>query len=167
MGDGDAGDPYQKHGAMQTDNALPATDFELKARQLIGEGFCVLEGMLDAGTLRHTRVAAMNAVCGLSEEQLEATRSPGTLINSNDHPGLAECIGNSKALAALEAMGFGGSRFWKAVVISKPGPSPRLDWHQDCMWWDDPCAYSGYSPINRQPDGAGMGPHGARMETWR
>ena len=48
----------------------------------------------------------MKAVRGLSEEQLEATRSPGTLINSNDHPGLAECIGNPRALAALEAMGF-------------------------------------------------------------
>ena len=24
--------------------------------------------------------------------------------------------------------GFGGSRFWKAVIISKPGPSPRLYW---------------------------------------
>ena len=44
-------------------------------------------------------------------------------------------------------MGFGGSRFWKAVIISKPGPSPRLYWHQDCMWWDDPRAYSDYSPM--------------------
>ena len=108
---------------MQTDSAAPATDFELKARQLIGEGFCVLEGMLDAGTLRLTRDVAMKAVSELSEEQLDATRSPGTLINSNDYPGLAECIGNSKALAALEAMGFGGSKSWKAVVISKPGPA--------------------------------------------
>ena len=49
-------------------------------------------------------------------------------INSNDHPGLAECIGNPRALAALEAMGFGGSRFRNAVIISKPGPSPRLYW---------------------------------------
>ena len=49
--------------------------------------------------------------------------------------------------AALEAMGFGGSRFWKAVIISKPGPSPRLYWHQDCMWWDDPRAYGDYSPM--------------------
>ena len=73
-----------------------------------------------------TRDVAMKAVRGLSEEQLEATRSPGTLINSNDHPGLAECIGNPRALAALEAMGFGGSRFRNAVIISKPGPSPRL-----------------------------------------
>ena len=132
---------------MSTAIAPPAIDYDLKGRQLIEDGFCVLEEMLDAGTLRHTRVVAMGAVRGLSEEQLEATRSPGTLINSNDHPGLAECVGNPKALAALEAMGFGGSKFWKAVIISKPGPSPRLYWHQDCMWWDDPRAYSDYSPM--------------------
>ncbi len=132
---------------MSTDIAPAAVDFGLKGRQLIGEGYCVLEGMLDAGTLRHTREVAMEAVRGLSEEQLEATRSPGTLINSNDHPGLAECVGNPKALAALAAMGFGGSKFWKAVIISKPGPSPRLYWHQDCMWWGDPRAYGDYSPM--------------------
>jgi len=132
---------------MSTDIAPAAVDVDRKARQLIHEGYCVLEDMLDAGTLRHTREVAMRAVRGLSEEQLEATRSPGTLINSNHHPGLAECVGNPKALAALEAMGFGGSKFWKAVIISKPGPSPRLYWHQDCMWWDDPRAYSDYSPM--------------------
>ena len=94
-----------------------------------------------------TREVAMRAVRELSAEQLAATRSPGTLINSNHHPGLAECIGNPRALDALDVMGFGGSRFWKAVIISKPAPSPRLYWHQDCMWWDDPPAYSDYSPM--------------------
>ena len=132
---------------MSADSAPPANDFDRKARQLIEEGFCVLEGMLDTDTLRHTRDIAMKAVRELSEEQLKATRSPGTLVNSNHHPGLVECIGNPRALAALEAMGVGGSRFWKAVIISKPGPSPRLYWHQDCMWWDDPRAYSDYSPM--------------------
>ncbi|MDE0447619.1 MAG: hypothetical protein OXH96_13180 [Spirochaetaceae bacterium] len=113
----------------------------------------MLEGMLDVGALRHTREVGMRAVHELSEEQFAATRSPGTLINSNDHPGLAECVGNPRALEALEAMGFGGSRFWKAVIISKPGPSPRLYWHQDCMWWDDPRAYRDYSPMIRRPAG--------------
>ena len=47
----------------------------------------------------------MKAVPGLSEEQLAATCSPGTLINSGHHPGPAECIGNPMALAALEPMG--------------------------------------------------------------
>ena len=90
----------------------------------------------------------MGAVGELTEEQLEATRSPGTLINSNRHPGLAECIGNPKALAALEGDGFRRQQVsGRRSIISKPGPSPRLYWHQDCMWWDDPRAYSDYSPM--------------------
>ena len=52
---------------MSTDIAPPAVDYDLKGRQLIGEGFCVLEGMLDAGALRHTRDIAMEAVSELSE----------------------------------------------------------------------------------------------------
>ena len=44
-----------QHGGMSTDIAPPAVDYERKGRELIEEGFCVLEGMLDAGTLRHTR----------------------------------------------------------------------------------------------------------------
>ncbi len=125
-----------------TDNTPPVTELGRKAHLLIEDGFCVLEDMLNADILQHTRSVAKKAVCNLSARQFEATRAPGTLIDSDNHPGLAECIGNPKALAALDAMGFGGSRFWKAVIISKPGPSPRLYWHQDCMWWDDPRAYS-------------------------
>jgi ectoine hydroxylase-related dioxygenase (phytanoyl-CoA dioxygenase family) len=132
---------------MTTGNGANATELGRKARQLIDEGFCVLEDMLDAETLAHTRDVSMKAVAGLSQEKLESTRSPGSLINSNDQPGLAECVGNPKALAALEAMGFGDSGFWKAVIISKPPHSPRLYWHQDCMWWDDPRAYSDHSPM--------------------
>ena len=45
------------------------------------------------------------------------------------------------------------NRFWNAVIISKPGPSPRLYWHQDCTWWDDPPAYRDYSPMIRRPAG--------------
>ncbi len=132
---------------MKSGDVPMAGELGHKARKLIEEGFCVLENMLDARTLGHTREVAMEAVRELSAEQMEATRSPGTLINSDHHPGLAECVGNPRALAALEKMGFGGSKFWKAVIISKPGPSPRLYWHQDCMWWDDPRAYGDFSPM--------------------
>ena len=132
---------------MNTDSLPPAAELDRKAHMLIEDGYCVLENMLDGDTLRMTRAVAMKAVRDLSAGQLEATRAPGTLINSDSHPGLAACIGNARALAALKAMGFGGCKFWKAVIISKPGPSPRLYWHQDCMWWDDPRAYASRSPM--------------------
>ena len=44
-------------------------------------------------------------------------------------------------------MGFGGSRFWKAVIISKPGPSPATLLAPGLHVVDDPRAYSDYSPM--------------------
>lgn len=131
---------------MKNDDENNNINLQLKARQLIEQGYCILEDMLEPETLEKTREVALSAVQKLSDEQLAAHRAPGTLINSKNEPGLADCIGNPKALATLRAMGFRSSKFWKAVIISKPGPSPRLYWHQDLIFWDDPRAYSDYSP---------------------
>ena len=60
---------------------------------------------------------------------------------------MADLIGNPKALVALAAMGLTDCRFWKAVIISKPPGGPLLYWHQDCMMWQDPRAYSDVSPM--------------------
>ncbi len=136
----------KREALMKNRDETTIVDFQSKRRQLIGQGYCVLEDMLGLETLQKTRKVALNAVNKLSDEQLAAHRAPGTLINSKAEPGLADCIGNPKALAALGAMGFGSSKFWKAVIISKPGPSPRLYWHQDLIFWDDPRAYSDCSP---------------------
>ena len=117
------------------------------ARQLIDDGFCVLEDMLDVAALQQTRDVSMEAVLALSKESLDGARAPGTLIDSGKVPGLADCIGNPMAMAALEAMGFRDIGFYTAVVISKPPGGPRLYGHQDCMMWDDPRAYSDFSPM--------------------
>lgn len=118
-----------------------------KSRQLIENGFCILNDILDSDVINRTREISMNSVLGLSGEQLADAKAAGSLINSDDEPGLAECVGNPRAVSALEAMGFGDVKFWKAVIISKPPHGPRLYWHQDCMMWDDPRAYSDYSPM--------------------
>ena len=83
----------------------------------------MLEGMLDAGILRHTRDVAMQAVGELSEEQLEATRSPGTLINSNHQTGLVACIGNPRSLAALEAVGLAAAGSGRRPSSAGRGPA--------------------------------------------
>ena len=44
-------------------------------------------------------------------------------------------------------MGLTDVTFWKAVIISKFPGGPRLYWHQDCMMWQDPRAYSAIAPM--------------------
>ena len=79
---------------------------------------------------------------GRTQEQ-----APGSLIDSNFYPELADLIGNPRALAALGQMGLEDIKFWKAVIISKPPGGPRLYWHQDCIMWGDARAYSDRAPM--------------------
>ena len=118
-----------------------------QAEQLKRDGYCVLEDMADAVLLDKTRACVDEALSAVDEEARARTRSPGSLIDSNEWPDLGDLIGNPRALDALQAMGLRDIRFWKAVIISKPPGGPRLYWHQDCMMWHDPRAYSDSPPM--------------------
>ena len=118
-----------------------------KLEQLQREGYCVLEELANEALLRRTRGCVEQAVATQDIERLARTRSPGTLIDSNAYPELAGIIGNPVSLKALDEMGLPGSKFWKAVIISKPPGGPRLYWHQDCLMWQDPRAYSEIPPM--------------------
>ncbi len=113
-----------------------------RLQQLQREGFCIIRGMASPSLIEHTRACAERAIATQDEERLARTRSPGTLIDSDRYPELADLIGNPAALDELRRMGFTDIKFWKAVIISKPPGGPRLYWHQDCMLWQDPRSYS-------------------------
>ena len=87
---------------MKNRDETTIVDFQSKRRQLIGQGYCVLEDMLGLETLQKTRKVALNAVNKLSDEQLAAHRAPGTLINSKAEPGLADCIETQRLLLHSE-----------------------------------------------------------------
>ena len=116
-------------------------------KQLQTEGYCILENIAVEALLDRTRACVEQAVATQDAERLAHTRAPGTLIDSGPHPELAGIVGNPAALRALDDMGLPGSKFWKAVIISKPPNGPRLYWHQDCLMWQDPRSYSKISPM--------------------
>lgn len=118
-----------------------------KMEQLKRDGYCVLEKMADDTLLEKIRTISSTAVAAQDKERLKRHKAPGSLINSGSEPGLADLIGNSVALDALQMMGLQDICFWKAVIISKPPGGPRLYWHQDCIMWHDPRAYSDIPPM--------------------
>ena len=107
------------------------------ATQLREDGFCVIPDMADEALLNKTRACVEKALSNYDEETRENTKAPGSLIDSNFYPELADLIGNPLALEALGQMGLDDIKFWKAVIISKPPGGPRLYWHQDCIMWQD------------------------------
>jgi len=117
------------------------------ARQLREDGFCVIANMADENLLNKTRACVEKALAEYDQEHRENTKAPGSLIDSNFYPELADLIGNPRALAALGQMGLEDIKFWKAVIISKPPGGPRLYWHQDCIMWQDARAYSDRAPM--------------------
>ena len=126
-----------------------ATELKAKERmaQLIENGFCVIEGVADEWLLNRTRACVDKALAEVEPERLEKTKAPGSLIDSNNYPELADLIGNRRALTELARMGLEEIKFWKAVIISKPPGGPRLYWHQDCLMWQDVRAYSDRPPM--------------------
>ena len=114
---------------------------------LIEDGFCVIPNMADGALLNKTRACVQKALAEYDAEKRENTKAPGSLIDSNFYPELADLIGNPLALQTLEQMGLQDIKFWKAVIISKPPGGPRLYWHQDCIMWGDPRAYSERPPM--------------------
>ncbi|MEM7132510.1 MAG: phytanoyl-CoA dioxygenase family protein [Chloroflexota bacterium] len=118
-----------------------------KLKQLQSEGYCILPSMANNVLLNRTRACVEQAIAAQPPEKFASWRAPGTLIDSNNFPELAGIVGNPNALMALNEMGLSNTKFWKAVIISKPPGGPRLYWHQDCLMWQDPRAYSQISPM--------------------
>ena len=128
---------------VRPEPGLPAERLEKLQR----DGFCMIPDVADEAVLGITRRCAARAVAEQDAERLAMTRSPGTLIDAGGYPELADIIGNPRALHELERMGLTDVVFWKAVIISKFPGGPRLYWHQDCMMWQDPRAYSAIAPM--------------------
>ena len=128
-------------------NTTSVAEPSMKLKQLQQAGYCILENMADEALLNRTRDCVEAAITAQDPARFSNWRAPGTLIDSFEHPGLAGLIGNPTALQALDEMGLSDTKFWKAVIISKPPNGPRLYWHQDCMMWQDPRAYSAFTPM--------------------
>ena len=120
---------------------------ETRMTQLKQDGYCVIENMADGWLLDRTRACVDRALAAVDAERRARNKAPGSLIDSNGYPELADLIGNPRALVELDRMGLEDVKFWKAVIISKPAGGPRLYWHQDCLMWQDPRAYSDRPPM--------------------
>ena len=112
-------------------------------RQLLADGYCVIEGVLEAGLLEDVRTVSAEALGQASREHRSRNRSQGSLINIADFPGYAGLIGNPHARDVFEQLNFADPRFSSGYLISKPPSGPPLFWHQDWWGWDDPISYTG------------------------
>lgn len=118
-----------------------------KQEQLTQDGFCLIEDVLDEEILTTTRSVVDQKVAAIDASHRRTQKSTGSMIGSDALPELVDLFVWPKALDILKKLGCGDCRFWSAYLINKPAHSPQLFWHQDCIMWDDPRAYSHRAPM--------------------
>ena len=125
----------------------PISNPQERYTQLIEEGFCKIENVLDTDLLTRLRQITDQFLDAEGEEVRAGQRSTGSMIDVGVHPIFAELVAHPPARTALETLGFLRPRWMSGYVISKPPHSPALFWHQDWWGWNDP---SSYTPLPQQ-----------------
>ncbi len=120
---------------------MNSTQAQKKYKQLIEDGFCVLNNILDSSMLQRVDEAVHRVLASEEAEHFEAQRSTGSLIPVHKDPVFAKLVTWPKAIRALKSLGFDRPVFSTGYVISKPQNSPPLFWHQDWWGWNDPVSY--------------------------
>lgn len=113
-----------------------------KRAQLLQQGYCVFEQVLDEEFLNRIREVSERLLEKQTEEDIRANLTKGSNIPVLDDPFFVELITWPKALGALHAMGFGQPKFASGFIISKPSKSPELFWHYDYGFWKDPNCFA-------------------------
>ena len=115
---------------------MKTEDPTLLRRNLIEDGYCVADDILDPAMLDRLRQAVRDS---LATRELSKDDNFGSLIHCEyEHPVFADLIAWPQSLQLLEAMGFTDVRWMSFFLINKPPRSKALWWHQDWFLWDDP-----------------------------
>ncbi len=126
---------------------MPLQNPKEKFAQLITDGFCLTENVLDPDILSRLQQTTNQLLDAQSGEKFAEQRSTGSMVDVGSHPIFAELVAYPPARAVLEAFGFLRPKWMSGYVISKPPESPALFWHQDWWGWNDP---SSYTPLPQQ-----------------
>ena len=115
-----------------------------KREQLIREGFCIFENVLDPDTVAKLNAMSEWTIAQEDPEHFEQHRAQGCIIPywKYPHRAFTELLADPRALAVFSRLGFDQPRVWSGFVISKPPHAPPLYWHQDGVLWNHPISYT-------------------------
>ncbi len=118
-----------------------------KYKQLIKNGFCIFDQVLDPTMLDRVRMVSDQLLNRQSQAHFREQKSTGSMVSVFDDVFFAELVSYPPALSILFRLGFDQPIWSSGYIISKPPGSPALFWHQDWWGWNHPCSYK---PIPQQ-----------------
>jgi len=117
-------------------------DYKAKRSQLDGDGYCLLEGLVEEDLLERLRAVTEGVIARQEAAHFARNRAQGSLIRVTEAPFMARLIAHPPILEALAGLGFPDPKYGSGFIISKPPKSPPLFWHQDARFWNDPISYT-------------------------
>ena len=110
-----------------------------KHQQLLEQGFCKFENILDEPMLDELRRVTDELLAQQTPEEKERFRYQGSNISIvAQHAVFPRLFTWPKTLAALRELGYERPKWMSGFLLSKPPHAPPLYWHQDWAAWDDP-----------------------------
>jgi len=116
-------------------------------RQLLDDGYCVVEDVLPNALLAELRDDSARLADERLADDRVSQRSTGSMINVFELSRCVDLVTLPAALETLKQLGYEAPKFTSGYVISKPPDSPQLFWHYDWACWDDPGAFG---PVPQQ-----------------
>ena len=116
-------------------------------KQFVNDGFYVFRSLLEPDLIDGLRRITDEVLAQQDEAHFEQQRAPGSMVMIDwdmayRYDVFAELITHPKLLKGLAQLGFAQPKFGHGRIISKPPHSPRLFWHEDGRFWDDPVSYT-------------------------
>ncbi|MDE0042715.1 MAG: phytanoyl-CoA dioxygenase family protein [Candidatus Poribacteria bacterium] len=116
-------------------------------KQFVNNGFYVFRSLLEPDLIDRLRRITDGVLDQQDEVHFEQQRAPGSMVMIDwdmayRYDALAELIVHPQMLNGMAQLGFAQPKFGHGRIISKPPHSPRLFWHEDGRFWDDPVSYT-------------------------
>ena len=113
------------------------------------DGYVVVPEFLNPEMVRALQAICKDVLSGLDADHREKFKSTGSLCNFGDHPAFSRIVSHPDVADVMSALGIEKFKWLAGYLISKPGYSPPLFWHQDWWGWSEEISY--------QPTPLGLG----------
>ena len=120
---------------------------DTKRKQFEENGYFIFKNILDQNHLESLREFSDEVLNQHDEDHFKVNRTTGSMALIDwavvqKYKVLGDLVVHSKIKTALYEMGFTDPKFGHGRIISKPPKSPRLFWHEDGRFWNDPISYT-------------------------
>ena len=120
---------------------------DTKRKQFENNGYFIFKNIIEENHLESIKEFSDDVLNQQDEEHFKVNNTTGSMalidwVMVGKYKALSDLVVHSKIKSELSELGFLEPKFGHGRIISKPPKSPRLFWHEDGRFWNDPISYT-------------------------